>query len=83
MRLLWLLIGWLSLFLTSSMARTKKTLQMGEGKGALQVRMRAEVWEEAWEPPAWVDPLAPEMEQAPTQEELAQQVREAERLWGH
>ena len=52
---------------------------MGEGKRTLQVRMRAEVQEEAWEPPAPVDPPAPEMEQAPTQEELTQWLREAGR----
>ena len=36
--------------------------------------------EVASEPPALVDPPAPEVEQAPIQEELAQWVREAERL---
>ena len=53
---------------------------MRESKRALQVRMRVEVQVEAKETPAPVDPPAPEMEQqAPTQEELEQRVREAGR----
>ena len=61
------------------MSRTKKTPQIAEGKRALHVRMRAEVQEEAWEPPVPVDPPAPKVEQAPTEEELAQWMREAGR----
>ena len=58
-----LAFDWLAFF--SSMARTKKTPRMGEGRKALQVKTRAEVHVEA-EPPALADPPVPEVETPPT-----------------
>ena len=78
MRLLWLLIGSLS---NSQHGQNKEDTINGEGKRALQVRMRVEVHAEAQESPVLVDSPAPGIEQqAPTQEELEHRMREAKRL---
>ena len=61
------------------MARTKKTLRMGEGKRALHIKTRAEVHSEE-EPPVLVDPPVPEVETATTQSELERRAEEAEKL---
>ena len=72
----------LSLCLTSSMARTKKTLQMGEVKESYKYKWGQRYRMRQGIPGAGGLP-APEMEQALTQKELAQWVREAERHGGH
>ena len=70
MKLLWLLIGQFSF--KFHMARTKKTLRIGEGKRALQVK-----WITT---PSTSRPPAPEVEPGPTQSELERTVEEAEKL---
>ena len=54
MRLLWLLIGWLSLFEFREMARAKIMPRKGEGKKAMQVKTKAQVHAEPG-PPVLVD----------------------------
>ena len=79
--LLWDCSGfWLAGSLSNtSMARTKKTSQMGEGKRAPQVQTRVEVHIEP-APPVLADPPVPEVEWSPTQSNLERRVEEAEKL---
>ena len=57
----------------------KKTPRMGEGKRALQVRTRVEVYSEQG-PPAPADPPVLEVETPLTQSELERRVEETEEL---
>ena len=73
---------WLIFF--SSMARTKKTPRMREGRKALQVRTRAEVHaapeEEPVEPPALAEPPVPDVEAPPILNAIERRMAEVEKL---
>ena len=71
------LIGWFSF--KFQYGKNKENTPDGEGKGALQVKTRAEVHSEQG-PPVLVDPPVPEVKTPPTQSELERRVEEAEKV---